>query len=83
MLILIYLFLKNLNNPPTLYFDESSKKYQLRLQVMPEGYPEGDAEADALALNQALEALILKSPEQYLWVLKYYRTVAPEDQNLY
>ena len=64
-------------------FDESIKQYQLRLKEMPIDYPKGESEADALALNQALESLIVQSPEQYLWVMKCYRTISPEDQKLY
>jgi len=64
-------------------FDDASKQYQLHLQAMPEAYPVGKSEVDALALNQALEKLILQSPEQYLWVMKWYKTSAVQDKSIY
>lgn len=38
------------------------------------GYPSDDAEADALYLNQWLEARIRERPAQYLWVHKRFKT---------
>lgn len=35
-------------------------------------------EHDALRLNRALEALIEKAPYEYMWVLKIYRSTAPQ-----
>lgn len=64
-------------------FDEDSKQYQLRLQLISDTYPTGDVDEDALALNQALEKLILQSPEQYMWLMKWFKTVAEGDQKLY
>ena len=64
-------------------FDDVTRRYQLRLIAMPDAYPEGDALPDALALNKALEQLISQSPGQYLWVMKCYRTPAPEDEQIY
>ena len=64
-------------------FDDSEQQYQLHLQALPESYPEGDNYEDAVALNQALEKLVLNSPEQYMWTMKYYRTIAPQDKPFY
>ena len=64
-------------------FDDITQQYQLRLQEMPAAYPEGSANEDAAALNDALEKLVLASSEQYMWTMKWFRTIAPEDEQLY
>lgn len=65
-------------------FDESTSRYVLNLKAMPQDYPQGgDATADALALNQVLESLIAAHPEQYMWLMKWYKTTAEEDEYLY
>lgn len=38
------------------------------------GFPSGDIEEDAAAVNAAFEAAIRRAPEQYLWTLKWFRT---------
>jgi lauroyl/myristoyl acyltransferase len=64
-------------------FDGAKKCYVLKLQSMPENYPTGELETDAVSLNKALEALILESPEQYMWLMKWYKTTAEGDEYLY
>ena len=64
-------------------FDESSRQYQLRLEALPAGYPSSDNGIDAAALNRALEKLVMQSPEQYLWVMKFFRTTPPEKSPFY
>jgi KDO2-lipid IV(A) lauroyltransferase len=36
-------------------------------------FPSDDDDRDALVINRAVEALIRKNPEQYLWVHKRYK----------
>lgn len=50
-----------------------NRGYKLVISSALENFPSGDTKADALAINQALEALILNNPEQYLWVHKRYK----------
>ena len=64
-------------------FDRQTGRYQLRLSELPSNYPTNDLETDASAMNTALESLILQSPEQYLWAMKYYRTRPPEVPSIY
>ncbi|MET0518913.1 MAG: lipid A biosynthesis acyltransferase, partial [Burkholderiaceae bacterium] len=47
------------------------------------GYPSGDAEADALRLNQWLEQRIRQNPAQYLWVHKRFKTRPEGEPSLY
>ncbi len=69
--------------PAFSYYDENSKKY--RLQILPalDNYPTGNAKTDAIKLNQALEKLIKQNPEQYMWLLKWYRTRPENEATLY
>ncbi|MCX2860771.1 lipid A biosynthesis acyltransferase [Paucibacter sp. PLA-PC-4] len=47
------------------------------------GYPSDDPEADALRLNQWLEARIRERPAQYLWVHKRFKTRPEGEPGLY
>ena len=47
--------------------------YLLTINAPLEGFPSGDDERDALAINRATEALIRQNPEQYLWIHKRYK----------
>jgi KDO2-lipid IV(A) lauroyltransferase len=49
------------------------KGYRLTIEAPLDGFPAGDDERDALKINQAIERLILKNPEQYLWIHKRYK----------
>lgn len=50
------------------------RRYLLDVQAPLEGFPTGDAQRDAAAVNAALERLILEAPEQYLWSLRLFQT---------
>ena len=45
-------------------------------EVLPplEGFPGDDLVQDATRLNQAMEGLIRRAPEQYLWTFRWFRT---------
>ena len=64
-------------------FDKVSQQYQLRLSELPEDYPAKDTVRNAVAMNEVLEQLILQSPEQYMWLLKWYRTRRAERASFY
>ena len=64
-------------------FDKISKQYQLRLSELPNSYPTADATLNATSMNEALERLILQSPEQYMWTMKWFKTAAPEASSFY
>lgn len=61
-------------------FNDKTGQYEVHLMQSLQGYPTGDKVADALTMNQTLEKLILKAPEQYIWTFKYFKT-RPEDES--
>jgi len=50
------------------------KGYQVDLGARIEGLASGDEEKDTAAMNQAIEEMVKKAPEQYLWVHKRFKT---------
>jgi KDO2-lipid IV(A) lauroyltransferase len=46
-------------------------------------FPSGDDAADALRMNQFIEAAVLKAPEQYYWLHKRFKTRPPGENRLY
>ena len=64
-------------------FDVASKSYRLNLQEMPDNYPLGDAEQDATVMNQVFQSLISQQPEQYMWLMRLFRTTQADDKPLY
>ncbi|MDO7654103.1 MAG: LpxL/LpxP family Kdo(2)-lipid IV(A) lauroyl/palmitoleoyl acyltransferase, partial [Porticoccus sp.] len=48
--------------------------YRITVHPPLENFPEGDDVADAETINRQVEALILKQPDQYLWVHRRFKT---------
>jgi KDO2-lipid IV(A) lauroyltransferase len=48
-----------------------------------EGFPSGDAEADAARMNQIIEARIHTMPAQYFWVHRRFKTRPPGEPPIY
>ena len=65
------------------YYDKSLKKYKVVIAPAIENYPDKDADKNALALNQQLEKLIRQQPEQYMWLMKWYRTRQEGEDSIY
>ena len=61
--------------------DERRQTWTLRLQRL-RAYPSGEDEADAARLNRAIEAEVRRSPEQYLWLHRRFKT-QPGDGAIY
>lgn len=57
--------------------------YEARLYPAWEGYPSGDAEADARRMNAFLEERIREMPDQYFWVHKRFKTRPPGEAGFY
>ena len=69
--------------PSFVWYDEATQKYRVRISPPIPNYPTGEAEQDAKLLNQSLEQLIKKYPEQYMWTMKWFRTRPQNEVSLY
>ena len=70
--------LARLNNSPVLtisYRRESGRQhYQLDIEELDTPFPTGDDSKDAIIVNKALEKMILRAPEQYMWTHRRFKT---------
>jgi KDO2-lipid IV(A) lauroyltransferase len=57
--------------------------YVVRVYPAWDGYPSGDAEADARRMNEFIEARVLEMPAQYLWTHKRFKTRPPGEPGFY
>lgn len=69
--------------PTFAWYDTHTQKYKIQIAPPIANYPSGDAKQDALLLNQSLEALIKQHPEQYMWIMKWFKTRPENEASLY
>lgn len=69
--------------PAFSWYDQKSKQYVLKILPSLKNYPSKDTEQDALALNKSLEILIKQHPEQYMWLMKWYKTRPNDEESVY
>ncbi len=69
--------------PAFSWYNTATKKYVLEIAPALESYPSKDANCDAIKMNQSLEVLIKQNPAQYMWLLKWYRTLPENEQSIY
>ncbi|MEF8833389.1 MAG: lipid A biosynthesis acyltransferase [Halofilum sp. (in: g-proteobacteria)] len=60
--------------PMMVFYDTERCRYEVELRPPLPGFPSGDDEADARAMNAALEESIRRCPEQYLWNQRMFRS---------
>ncbi len=60
--------------PSATRLDPRTGHYVMRLGDPLENFPGADPEADAAALNRAMETLIRRAPEQYMWTFRWFKT---------
>ena len=58
---------------------ENGQGYKLVILPALENFPSGDQVEDATKVNQAIEEMVRKNPEQYAWIHKRFKT-QPEGQ---
>ena len=58
-------------------------RYSLRIEPAWQGWPTGDARADAARYMAELEAVVRRAPSQYLWVHRRFKTRPPGEPGLY
>ena len=64
-------------------FNDASGQYEVYFLPALKDFPGGDKLADALRMNQVLEELILKAPEQYLWTFRYFKNRPAGEPSVY
>lgn len=62
---------------------EEDGRYRLWIEPPWTGWPSGDASADAARYMAALERVVRRHPEQYLWVHRRFKTRPPGEPDLY
>ncbi len=60
--------------PMVAFYDPGARRYEIMLLPTLENFPSGDDQADATAMNAALERAIRRRPEAYLWTFRLFRT---------
>ncbi len=69
--------------PAFSWFDNKTNKYRVEILPPLDSFASNDVLADATALNKALEHLIKKHPEQYMWQMKWYKTRPENEASIY
>ena len=60
--------------PSATRLDSKTGRYVMTIGDPLENFPGSVEQADATALNQAMEALIRQVPDQYMWTFRWFRT---------
>lgn len=69
--------------PIAFYRRDNLSGYDLHFYPPLENFPTDDVEADILRVNQLLEEMICKKPEQYLWQYRRFRTRPVGEARIY
>ena len=64
-------------------FIRTKKGYTMSFEKPIANYPSNDPIQDATIVNQILEKQIVKSPEQYLWIHRRFKTRSNDEKNFY
>ncbi|WP_323816349.1 LpxL/LpxP family Kdo(2)-lipid IV(A) lauroyl/palmitoleoyl acyltransferase [Cellvibrio sp. NN19] len=75
-----------LGNAQVIFFShyrEADGSYSLELSPPLDNFPTGDDIADSTRVNQKLEEMIRRQPDQYLWVHRRFKTRPEGEPNLY
>jgi KDO2-lipid IV(A) lauroyltransferase len=67
------------------YIQRKAKGAGYTLTILPalENFPTQDAEQDARCINQVIENMIMKNPQQYLWIHKRYKNRPAGSKRIY
>ena len=62
---------------------DRGRAWRVVIEPALEGFPTGDAGADAARVNEVIERWARASPEQYLWIHRRFKTRPPGEPDLY
>ena len=62
---------------------DNGKGYKLVILPALENFPSGDQVVDATSVNQAIEGMVRKNPEQYAWIHKRFKTQPEGHPSIY
>lgn len=68
---------------PFVGYRKSDGDYHIVVLPALENFPSGDHTADSILINHVVESLILRAPDQYLWMHKRYKARGPEYPDAY
>ncbi len=60
--------------PSATRLDPQTGRYTMTIDKPLANFPSADAQADAIALNGAMQALIGRQPDQYMWTFRWFKT---------
>lgn len=63
--------------------DKQAHRWTIRFEAGPEEFPAGDPIEDAQAINDAIEKTVRRTPEQYLWLHRRFKTRPEGEARLY
>lgn len=64
-------------------YNEDRLRYEMVIEPLPDPYPSGDMTHDTRVMNQSVESLLTRYPEQYMWFLKIFHTRPDTDEGFY
>ena len=68
---------------PLYHYRKPDGTYQVELLPELTNFPSGDLEQDAIRINQIIESLVRKQPEQYLWQYMRFKTRPSGEKKIY
>lgn len=69
--------------PTAAHLDPRSGRYAMTVGAPLKNFPSADAQADASALNHAMETLMRPALEQYMWTFRWFKTQPDGKPNPY
>jgi Kdo2-lipid IVA lauroyltransferase/acyltransferase len=66
-----------------MHYREANGHYRIEISEPLENFPSGDDVVDTTRINQLIEQMIRKQPDQYLWVHRRFKTRPEGEKNIY